>query len=55
MEKQCNKREFALKRAEELKNRIKEYNDVKSTIPRGKVWGGRRRFKAYNRFIYINP
>jgi glutamate 2,3-aminomutase len=35
MEKQCNKREFALKRAEELKNRIKEYNDVKSTIPRG--------------------
>lgn len=35
MEKQCSKREFALKRAEELKNRIKEYNDVKNKIPRG--------------------
>ncbi|MDQ2086176.1 glutamate 2,3-aminomutase [Herbivorax sp. ANBcel31] len=35
MEKQCTKREIALKRAEELKNRIKDYNDVKDTIPRG--------------------
>lgn len=35
MEKQYSKREIALRRAEELKNRIKNYNIAKDNIPRG--------------------
>lgn len=35
MEKQHSKREISLKRAGELKSRIKNYNNIKDSIPRG--------------------